>query len=221
MNQWAIIWSARDSFIAGLIATLELFIVAAVVGLAIGIVLCYLTEYQNRWLNRVIIGFVSLMRAIPFLILAYLLYYGLPEVGISMDAWSAGLVALMIYHGAYFFEILRSQRRVFSAGYIEAAVAQGFSRYQIYRRIILPNIVSSALPLLGNQLIICLKDTAFLSIITVQEITAAANSVQATWFIPFNAFIVAIALYWAISILLELLIKRLSALGAKRGMSHA
>ncbi|HHS9553147.1 TPA: amino acid ABC transporter permease [Raoultella planticola] len=221
MNQWAIIWSARDSFIAGLIATLELFIVAAVVGLAIGIVLCYLTEYQKRWLNRVIIGFVSLMRAIPFLILAYLLYYGLPEVGISMDAWSAGLVALMIYHGAYFFEILRSQRRVFSAGYIEAAVAQGFSRYQIYRRIILPNIVSSALPLLGNQLIICLKDTAFLSIITVQEITAAANSVQTTWFIPFNAFIVAIALYWAISILLELLIKRLSALGAKRGMSHA
>ncbi|AXC31357.1 amino acid ABC transporter permease [Raoultella sp. X13] len=221
MNQWAIIWSARDSFIAGLIATLELFILAAVVGLAIGIVLCYLTEYQKRWLNRVIIGFVSLMRAIPFLILAYLLYYGLPEVGISMDAWSAGLVALMIYHGAYFFEILRSQRRVFSAGYIEAAVAQGFSRYQIYRRIILPNIVSSALPLLGNQLIICLKDTAFLSIITVQEITAAANSVQATWFIPFNSFIVAIALYWAISILLELLIKRLSALGARRGMSHA
>ena len=221
MNQWAIIWSARDSFIAGLIATLELFILAAVVGLAIGIVLCYVTEYQKRWINRVIIAFVSLMRAIPFLILAYLLYYGLPEVGISMDAWTAGLVALMIYHGAYFFEILRSQRRVFSAGYIEAAVAQGFSRYQIYRRIILPNIVSSALPLLGNQLIICLKDTAFLSIITVQEITAAANSVQATWFIPFNAFIVAIALYWAISILLELLIKRLSALGARRGMSHA
>ena len=56
MNQWAIIWSARDSFIAGLIATLELFILAAVVGLAIGIVLCYLTEYQKRWLNRVIIG---------------------------------------------------------------------------------------------------------------------------------------------------------------------
>lgn len=180
MNQWAIIWSARDSFIVGLIATLELFILAAVVGLAIGIVLCYVTEYQKRWLNRVIIAFVSLMRAIPFLILAYLLYYGLPEVGISMDARTAGLVALMIYHGAYFFEILRSQRRVFSAGYIEAAVAQGFSRYQIYRRIILPNIVSSSLPLLGNQLIICLKDTAFLSIITVQEITAAANSVQAT-----------------------------------------
>ncbi|EIY5134296.1 ABC transporter permease subunit [Klebsiella quasipneumoniae] len=221
MNQWGVIWSVRDSLIAGLFATLELFITAALAALIIGIALCYLSEYQKKVLNRVIIGFVSLMRAIPFLILAYLLYYGLPQLGISMEPWTAGLLALIIYHGAYFFEILRSQRRVFSGGYIEAAIAQGFSRYAIFRRIILPNIVSSALPLIGNQLIICLKDTAFLSIITVQEITAAANSVQATYFIPFNAFIVAIGLYWAISILLELLIKRLTAWGAKRGMSHA
>ena len=220
MNQWAIIWAEHDNFIAGLLATLELFIIAAVCGLFIGTLLCYFTEYQKRVLNNLIMGFVNLMRAVPFLILAYLLYYGLPELGISLEAWTAGLLALIIYHGAYFFEILRSQRRVFSNGYIEAAVVQGFSRYTIFRRIVLPNIFSSALPLLGNQLIICLKDTAFLSIITVQEITAAANSVQATWFIPFNAFIVAIALYWAISILLELLIKRLSAHGARRGLSH-
>ncbi|HDG1706068.1 TPA: amino acid ABC transporter permease [Kluyvera ascorbata] len=220
MNQWAIIWAEHDNFIAGLLATLELFITAAVCGLLIGTLLCYFTEYQKRVLNNVIVGFVNLMRAIPFLILAYLLYYGLPELGISLDAWTAGLVALIIYHGAYFFEILRSQSRVFSNGYIEAAVVQGFSRYTIFRRIVLPNIFSSALPLLGNQLIICLKDTAFLSIITVQEITAAANSVQATYFIPFNAFIVAIALYWAISIVLELLVKRLSVYSAKRGMSH-
>ncbi|MFE4126805.1 amino acid ABC transporter permease [Kosakonia sp. YIM B13605] len=221
MNQWGIIWAARESFFNGLLATLELFIIAAVVGLLIGVLFCYLMEYQNRVVHRLIIAFVSLMRAIPFLILAYLLYYGLPQLGISMDAWTAGLLALVIYHGAYFFEILRSQRRIFSSGYIEAAVSQGFSRYKFFARIILPNIVSSALPLMGNQLIICLKDTAFLCIITVQEITAAANSVQSTYFIPFNAFIVAIALYWGISILLELLIKRLSHYGAKRGMTHA
>ncbi|EPK7357963.1 amino acid ABC transporter permease [Kluyvera intermedia] len=220
MNQWAIIWAEHDNFIAGLLATLELFIIAAVCGLFIGTLLCYFTEYQKRVLNNLIVGFVNLMRAVPFLILAYLLYYGLPELGISLEAWTAGLLALIIYHGAYFFEILRSQRRVFSNGYIEAAVVQGFSRYTIFRRIVLPNIFSSALPLLGNQLIICLKDTAFLSIITVQEITAAANSVQATYFIPFNAFIVAIALYWAISIVLELLVKRLTVYSAKRGMSH-
>lgn len=220
MNQWSVIWSVRQSFIDGLLATLELFIISAAAGLLLGLLLSYLTEYQQRGLNRVIIACVSLMRAIPFLILAYLLYYGLPELGISMEVWTAGLLALIIYHGAYFFEILRSQRRLFSTGYIEAATAQGFSRYRTWRHIIAPNILSSALPLLGNQLIICLKDTAFLSIITVQEITAAANSVQATYFIPFNAFIVAIGLYWAIGILLELLIKRLSSDGKRRGVSH-
>ena len=93
----------------------------------------------------------------------------------------------------------------FPAGILKRRLLQGFSRYAIFRRIILPNIVSSAL-LIGSQLIIYLKD-AFRSIITVQEITAAASSVEATYFIPFNAFIVAIGLYWAISIL-ELLIKR-------------
>lgn len=98
MNQWAIIWAEHDNFIAGLLATLELFITAAVCGLLIGTLLCYFTEYQKRVLNNVIVGFVNLMRAIPFLILAYLLYYGLPELGISLDAWTAGLVALIIYH---------------------------------------------------------------------------------------------------------------------------
>lgn len=220
MNQWSVIWSARQSFIDGLLVTLELFIIAAVAGLLLGLLLSYVTEHQQRLVNRLITGFVNLMRAIPFLILAYLLYYGLPELGISMEAWSAGLLALIIYHGAYFFEILRSQRRLLAGGYIEAATAQGFSRYRTWRHIIAPNILSSALPLLGNQLIICLKDTAFLSIITVQEITAAANGVQATYFIPFNAFILAIALYWGISILLELLIKRLGNYGKRRGVSH-
>jgi polar amino acid transport system permease protein len=83
MNQWGVIWSVRDSFIAGLFATLELFITAAL-GLAIGIVLCYLSEYQKRWLNRLLLVCQPDARD-PFLILAYLLYYGLPQVGISME----------------------------------------------------------------------------------------------------------------------------------------
>lgn len=126
MNQWGVIWSVRDSFIAGLFATLELFITAALAALIIGIALCYFSEYQKKVLNRVIIGFVSLMRAIPFLILAYLLYYGLPQLGISMEPWTAGLLALIIYHGAYFFEILRSQRRVFSGGILKPPLLRAF-----------------------------------------------------------------------------------------------
>ena len=205
----------------GAVFTLQLSIGGMFFGLVLGFILALMRLsplLPVRWLARF---YISIFRGTPLIAQLFMIYYGLPQLGISMEAWTAGLLALVIYHGAYFFEILRSQRRIFSAGYIEAAVSQGFSRYKIFQRIILPNIFSSALPLMGNQLIICLKDTAFLCIITVQEITAAANSVQSTYFIPFNAFIVAIALYWGISILLELLIKRLSQYGNKRGMTHA
>ncbi|KAA8999389.1 amino acid ABC transporter permease [Affinibrenneria salicis] len=220
MGEWSIIWSQRAAFLDGFLMTLELFILASVISMIMGLYLLYFTEHNLRALNRTIVAFVSLMRTLPFLIFAYLLYYGLPQLGISMSAFTAGLIALSLYHGAYFFEIFRSQRQVFSAGYIEAAQAQGFSKYKTFRRIILPNIISGALPLMANQLIICLKDTAFLSIITVQEITAAANSVQATYFIPFKAFIIAIVLYWLISVIIELATKWLGRYGAKRGMTH-
>jgi len=138
-----------------------------------------------------------------------------------MEADTAGFIALSMYHGAYFCEILRGQRLVMSKGLIEAAQAHGFRNYQVYMHIILPNILLSSLPLLANQLIICLKDTAFLCIITVQEITASANSVQSTYFIPLKAFLVAILLYWAVGLFIEYSTHIIGRLGQKKGFYHA
>lgn len=86
MNQWGVIWSVRDSFIAGLFATLELFITAALTALIIGIALCYFSEYQKKVINRIIIGFVSLMRAI----LLISLIFCITDCRSSVLAWSRG-----------------------------------------------------------------------------------------------------------------------------------
>ncbi len=91
----------------------------------------------------------------------------------------------------------------------------------MYRRIVLPQLVLRTAPVLGNQLIICLKDTAFPSIITVRELTSAAASVQSLYFIPFEAFIVAIGLYWVTSILIELLVARFGFAAERRGLGYA
>ncbi|MEZ9922409.1 ABC transporter permease subunit, partial [Vibrio breoganii] len=104
---------------------------------------------------------------------------------------------------------------------IEAAQACGFSKFKIFTRVVVPNVLFKSVPLIANQLIICLKDTAFLCIITVGEITAAANSIQSTYFIPLNAFIVAIALYWLISIVIEQITKITLNKVQERGLSHA
>lgn len=200
MTEWSIIWEARGAFLNGALNTLILFVLSVLAAFIIGCFSVYLLEGRN-WLSTLLRGAINLMRMLPFLVLAYLLYYGLPALGIKPSAWGARLVLPL--------------------GQVEAAKAHGFRPGRLYWRIILPQLVIRTRPLLGNQLIYALKDTAFLTIITVQELTAAANSVQATYFIPTEAFIVVIALYWIISICLELALKWASRFGAKRGFEHA
>jgi polar amino acid transport system permease protein len=219
MTEWSILWEARALFLDGLLATLGLFGLSVSGAFVLGCLLVYLLEEGNR-LSTVLRVAINLLRTLPFLIHAYLLYYGLPSLGLRLSAWTAGLLALTVYHAAYFAEILRGSRLVLPEGYVEAAKAHGFTPLRLYLRITLPQLVIKTRPLLGNQLIIALKDTAFLTIITVQELTAAANSVQSTYFIPTQAFIVVIVLYWLISICLELALKRAGRFGAKRGFDH-
>ena len=219
MTEWSILWEAREAFLNGLIATLGLFGLSIVCAFVLGCLLVFHLEEGNG-VSKGLRLLINLMRTLPFLILAYLLYYGLPQLGLRMSAWTSGLLALIVYHAAYFAEILRGSRLVMPEGYVEAAKAHGFTPLRLYLRIVLPLLVIKTRPLLGNQLIIALKDTAFLTIITVQELTAAANSVQSTYFIPTQAFVVVIVLYWLISICLELALKRAAQFGAKRGFDY-
>ncbi|GGU73156.1 glutamine ABC transporter permease [Pseudomonas laurentiana] len=219
MTEWSILWDAREIFFNGLIATLGLFSLSIICAFVLGCVLVYQLE-DDSVLSKALRLLINLMRTLPFLILAYLLYYGLPQLGLRMSAWTAGLLALIVYHAAYFAEILRGCRLIMPEGYVEAAKAHGFTPLRLYLRIVLPQLVIKTRPLLGNQLIIALKDTAFLTIITLQELTAAANSVQSTYFIPTQAFVVVIVLYWLISICLELALKRAARFGAKRGFDY-
>jgi polar amino acid transport system permease protein len=180
-----------------------------------------LIQTRRGLISRLVRLLIDGMRMLPFLMYAYILYYGLPSVGIRLDAWTAGFIALITYHAAYFAEILRGTWATLPSGQAEAARAHGFRSFGMYRRIILPQLVLRAGPVLGNQLIICLKDTAFLSIITVRELTAAASSVQSLYFIPFEAFVVAIALYWLTSMLIEVAVARVGVMAEERGLGYA
>jgi polar amino acid transport system permease protein len=221
MNKWEILWNHREMILLGFRNTLILFSISAVAAFLLSCIIVLSIQTSRTVLGRVVRGLVDGMRMLPFLIYAYLLYYGLPSLGIRFDAWTAGIIALTTYHAAYFAEILRGTWATLSTGQAEAARALGFTSLPMYRRIILPQLVLRSAPVLGNQLIICLKDTAFLSIITVRELTAAASAVQSQYFIPFEAFVVAIVLYWVTSILIELLVVRIGSLAEKRGLGYA
>ncbi|QJQ95921.1 MULTISPECIES: amino acid ABC transporter permease [Halomonadaceae] len=220
MSNWEILWSARDVFWRGFLSTLQIFGFSSLLAFLLGCLVVFLLEGARPRLRVPLRIFIDGMRMLPFLVLAYLLYYGLPSLGIRLNAWTAGIIALVIYHGAYFAEIFRGSRSTLAQGQIEAATAQGFSIPNMFLRIILPQLILRTRPLIGNQLIIGLKDTAFLVIITVRELTAAANSLSSTYFIPMEAFIVVIGFYWAISLGLDVFIKQLGRFGTKRGFEN-
>ena len=203
MYGFAVVWEHVDRLINGLINTVILGVLSAIVALILGSLVAILLMSSNRAVAFCVQGMVDLMRCVPFLMLIYLVYYGLPHFGLNLDNWTSGLGALVLYNTAYMAEILRGIWRGLPKETIEAATAFGFAGSRLYTRIVFPQVFLAAGPMVGNQLIQIIKDTAFLTIIAVPELTQAAGALQAQYFVPFAAFIAAIFLYWALCALVE------------------
>ncbi|MEI4234205.1 amino acid ABC transporter permease [Roseovarius sp. D22-M7] len=221
MTDWEIVLSEWPRFASGFGTTLALFLISTLGAFLIGMIFVNILYGRNPIARKAVGIYIDGMRMLPFLIFVYLLYYGLPSVGISMSAWTAGIVGLTLYHCAYVGEILRGAWSQLPAGQAEAARAQGHHGYRMFGRIILPQLVLNSAPILGNQLIYMLKDTAFLMIITVQELTYAASSVQSMYFVPLEPFVVALLLYWAMSLSIEGLVLIVNRFAKERGLGDS
>ena len=203
IRDFGIVWSERSLLLGGLANTAILSALAAVAALALGIALAPALMSRRRMIAGAAQTLVDGMRCIPFLLFAYIIYYGLPSLGLRFDNWSSGLVALIIYNTAYMAEILRGAWKAQPREPIEAGIAFGFSDVRLFRRIILPPLLLSAGPVIGNQMIQIIKDSAFLTIIALPELTHAASSIQSRHYVPFAAFITAVFLYWGLCLIVE------------------
>ena len=203
IRDFAIVWGERSLLLSGLANTTVLSVLSATCALLLAIVLT--PALMSRWRAIALPArvFVDGMRCVPFLLFAYIVYYGLPSLGLRLDNWSSGLAALIVYNTAYMAEILRGAWQAQPREPIEAGIAFGFPEAKLFRRIILPPLLLTAGPVLGNQMIQIIKDSAFLTIIALPELTHAASSIQSRRYIPFAAFIVAVLLYWGLCLLVE------------------
>jgi len=207
MRDLLVVLQHYDRFLAGLANTLWLASATLILASIAGCIVAALMLSPLKAL-RIAIGLaVDAMRTVPFLLLAYLVYYALPQFGIQLDRWGSGLCALVAYHSAYVAEIVRSAWVNLSREQIEAGRAHGFTGFRLFRRIILPQLFYASAPVIGNQAVQILKDTAFLMIITVPELTFEASSVQATYFVPFASFIAAMLLYWIVTLAIEAVVR--------------
>jgi polar amino acid transport system permease protein len=204
----SIIWHELPQFAIGLGNTVWLCAVSMLLSLLLGGLLMVPLMSRNRAVRATAQVVVDAGRCVPFLLLTYLVYFALPSLGLVVDKWSAALITLVAYNTAYMAEILRGGWAHLPAGQTEAAHAFGFTGLRLFRRIILPQLLIAVGPVIGNQLIQLIKDSAFLSIITVPELTFAANAVQSYYFVPFESFLFATLLYWALCGGVEWLVHR-------------
>ncbi len=203
IHDFGIVWSERALLLSGLANTAILSAISAVAALLLGFALTPVLMSKRRaaaWTAR---GFVDGMRCVPFLLFAYIVYYGFPSFGVRLDNWTSGLLALTIYNAAYMAEILRGAWVAQPREPIEAGKAFGFPDVRLFRRLILPPLLLSAGPVIGNQIIQIIKDSAFLTIIALPELTHAASSIQSRHYVPFAAFITAVFLYWGLCLIIE------------------
>jgi polar amino acid transport system permease protein len=198
-----VVWSQRDLMLNGLLLTLEIVTISSVLAGILGFAVFWLLVQSGHAVARPVKAVVDVIRAVPFMLLCYMLYYGLPSLGVTLGNMTAGVTALTIYNAAYVTELLRGSWKAQPPEAGEAARAFGFHGWRLLTRIILPPVVLDAVPMLGNQMIQVIKDSAFLVIITVQELTYAANEIQATYYVPFASFICAIVFYWILCLGVE------------------
>ncbi len=153
--------------------------------------------------------YTSLFRGIPLLMQIYLIYLGLPQVGIVVDAIPAGIAALSLCYGAYMTEIFRGGIESIPRGQWEAARALGFKPGDTLFRIILPQAMRVIIPPTGNQFIAMLKDSSLVSVVGVWELMYLARTQGQAEFRHIEMMITASVIYWAFSIALEMIQARI------------
>lgn len=171
-------------------------------GLLLGFALALMRLSRLLPLRALARVYVSFFRGTPLLVQLFLIYYGLPSVGIELSPLTAALIGFSLNMAAYACEILRAAIASIDRGQWEAAASIGMTRWQTLRRTILPQAARTALPPLGNSFISLVKDTALAATIQVPELFRQAQLVTARTFEIFAMYLSAALIYWVLASIL-------------------
>ena len=199
--EFGAVFAAWDELAWGLLNTLWLSLLAMVIGLVVSVLGALGKTSGPRWLVWVIDAYIEVIRNTPFLIQIFMVFFGLPLVGLRLDADEAALLALVINVGAYGIEIMRAGIESIGKGQIEAGKALGLHKLQIFRHVILKPALQAIYPALTSQFILLMLNTSVCSAIAATELTAAANDIQSRTFRSFEVYFVVTVIYFGVSLL--------------------
>lgn len=177
--------------------TVALSLLSMLLGFVIGVVVGAARTYGGLLTNALLGFYVDSMRAIPLLVVLVWMYFAFPLlIGISLNPFTAGVLALGLHLGAYVAETIRAGLTSVRKGQMQAALAIGMSHYQALRTIILPQALIRMLPPLGSLLVLAIKDSALASVIAVPELVRQSQTLVGQTFRPFEIYTVVMIVYF-------------------------
>lgn len=203
-------------FINGAKNTVLLAFFTVCFGVVLGVILALMRLSRNPVLKTVSTSYIEFIRGTPLLVQLFIVYYGLPQIGIQLpdipalganfSSFVAGIKALAINSGAYVAEIIRAGIQSVDKGQMEAASSLGMPGNMAMRYIIIPQAFKNILPALGNEFIVVIKESSIVSVIGISELMYNADTVRGNIFQPFEPLFVAALIYFIMTFTLSKLL---------------
>lgn len=192
---WPIVWG-------GISGTIPLALISFVVGLVLALGVALLRLSKNRLLSGIARFYISVIRGTPLLVQLFVIFYGLPAIGLVIDPWPSAIVAFSLNVGGYAAEIIRAAILSVPKGQWEAGYTIGMSNAKTLRRIILPQAARVSVPPLSNTFISLVKDTSLASLILVTELFRVAQQIAAFSQEFMLLYLEAALIYWLFCLVL-------------------
>ncbi|MGE0720005.1 MAG: amino acid ABC transporter permease [Alphaproteobacteria bacterium] len=215
--QFGSVFAGFDQLLWGAWLTVRLSAMGIVLGLAIGVMGGWARADGPRWLRAAVGAYVEAIRNTPFLVQLFLIFFGLPGLGIRLDAGTAALLTLTINTGAYCTEIVRAGIEAVPRGQLEAGRALGLTRFQVFRFLVIFPALRTVYPALASQFTLMMLATSVVSQISAEELTFAANFMQSRTFRSFEIYAVVTVMYLALALLFRAFFRAVHWLVFERG----
>jgi His/Glu/Gln/Arg/opine family amino acid ABC transporter permease subunit len=208
MLNFELMGESLPDLLGGMVLTLELTLASLLLGMVLALPLAALRTARHWSLWAPAYGYITFFRGTPLLVKIFLIYYGTgqfewiretPLWPLLRESWWCAVLAFSLNTAAYTAEILRGAIQAVPRGEIEAAMALGMSRFLVFRLVALPRAFRLALPAYGNEIILVIKSSSLASTITLLDITGVARTLVAHTYAPYEIFLVAGALYLALT----------------------
>jgi len=194
-------------FIQGVSITIQLTLVALTLGIVIGLPTALARVYGSPWLRRLAMAYTEIFRGTPLLVQLFVVYYGLPDFGLTLSRFAAAYITLGLNSGAYQSEYFRGAIQAIGSGQMTAARAIGMSKIKAIRYIILPQALRLALPAWSNEAISMVKYTSIVFLIAVPDLMTKAKILAGRYFNPIEIYLSVAVVYIALVALATLIMR--------------